>query len=869
MVKSKISRRDFVKSLATLPVASVLIGTTEKAQAIYNMGAFWKGSTNFGSVDVGDIGHSLRFRSSSGAFLSRTPGAVGNRQKWTVSLWVKRGKLGTGQQLFGCNEPGNQGYTFIHFNPNDQIYIASGTTVPNNPHLATSSAVFRDPHAWLHIVSTLDTTQADPNLRWRVWVNGKELTMNRTATVSQNSMEVTLNSTNTLYIGQQGISSTYFDGNLSRIAFVDGQALTPTSFGYLNANINEWVSKTQAQVKTAVDAGGTNSFLLDFDNGTSLATLGSDKSAKGNHWACNNISLTAGTSYDWMLDVPGNSFCNLNPLLKPSNSTFSDANLSVTRANTGVSAFYYPCLGTFAIPRSGKWYYELAYSFDGNHGLWIGLSGQNISPSATMPSAYRCYWISNNGGYYGYVTSESAASNNNGNKPGSGTIGIAVDMDNGKFWASIDGTWQGGGSPSSGTSPGFADIGGLDWYPYHGGFVYTGSYSNTWINFGQAPLHASATYSASARGYFQYAPPTGFKALCQANLPEPSIRNPVKHFEAVTYAGNGASPRQIITGLSFKPDLVWVKSRTSTQNQNIYDSVRGVGAGKLLIANLTDAEGGAVGRQDSVYGYVSAFNSDGITATAGSFDNSALNQSGQNFISWLWKANDSGSSNNSGSIASTVSANTSAGFSIVSWTQDGTSPDTVGHGLGKKPAFIIMKNRDISQDCNVWHQGLVSDQHYLILNSTAGQNNTATIFSGTWNNTVFGVQGIYATDVGKKMIAYCFNEIAGYSRFGSYTGNGSVDGPFLWCGFKPKFLMVKRIDAAASWFVSDTLRNPYNLATYGLYPNLSDIENSGDDLDLLSNGIKIRDTSTQFNASNGSYIYIAFAETPGKYSLAR
>jgi hypothetical protein len=320
------------------------------------------------------------------------------------------------------------------------------------------------------------------------------------------------------------------------------------------------------------------------------------------------------------------------------------------------------------------------------------------------------------------------------------------------------------------------------------------------------------------------------------------------YFNTVLYTGNGST--QSITGVGFQPDLVWVKCRNDAFNHANWDIVRGTS--NALQTSTTSAEQTLEG--------VTSFDSDGFTLSTAA----SANSNTKTFVSWNWLAdNTSGSSNTDGSITSTVSANTTSGFSIVSWT--GNS-GTVGHGLGQKPACIIVKSRQSVNNWVVVHQGLGSmSGNVLVLNSTgaasgggAGQvEPTANVFTIT--------SGLAAND---NNIGYVFAEKQGFSKFGSYTGNGSSDGPFVYTGFRPGFFMIKRTDTTTNWIMYDTVRQPYNTTNPGpIYANLSSAEESNVTLtafDILSNGFKTRNTSSwaESNASGGTYIYMAFAENP-------
>ena len=328
------------------------------------------------------------------------------------------------------------------------------------------------------------------------------------------------------------------------------------------------------------------------------------------------------------------------------------------------------------------------------------------------------------------------------------------------------------------------------------------------------------------------------------------INKPSEYFNTVLYTGTGSSGNAI-TGVGFQPDFLWIKNRTSISGHVLMDVIRGISSG--LSSNGTNAE--------NIGSYLNSFDTDGFNIAATGV---AMNSSGNNFASWNWLANGAGSANTDGSISSTVSANTTSGFSIVSFTAPASGNFTVGHGLSSPPEMIIIKNRDISQAWYVLHKDLSSfTDRYLILHGTSAEI-TYSMMSQTPSNSLLYLTVGATADANNNHIIYCFNSVKGYSKFGSYTGNGSADGTFVYTGFKPAFCIIKRTDSAGySWATYDSTRYPENKSTIpALWSNLSDAEGSYSTIDFLSNGFKIRETSATINASGGTYIYMAFAENP-------
>jgi hypothetical protein len=320
------------------------------------------------------------------------------------------------------------------------------------------------------------------------------------------------------------------------------------------------------------------------------------------------------------------------------------------------------------------------------------------------------------------------------------------------------------------------------------------------------------------------------------------------YFNTVLYVGNNAT--NVITGVGFQPDLVWLKDRVNANSHNLYDSVRG--ATKALISNATNAE---ITRATGL----TSFDSDGFTL--GSYG--GHNESPEN-VSWNWKAGGTAVSNTEGSITSTVSANTTSGFSIVSYTGTGANA-TVGHGLGSAPQMIILKNRDSAENWIVGGSNITTGwTGYLALNLT----DTITTASNIWQDTTPDSDKFYIGASGKVngsthgMVAYCFAEVKGYSKAFSYTGNGSADGDFVYCGFRPAFVLIKCTSNATDWFINDNKRLGYNGGNNVLYPDLSSVEATSPQVDILSNGFKTRTVDSMINNSGYTYVGFAFAEQP-------
>ena len=791
---------------------------------------FAASKTDSASTGGYQISRSLRFNSADSAYLDRTPASAGNRKTWTWSAWVKRGAL-SGSNFFnlfeayaGASDTDSFG---IRFTPNDILQIWG-----YNSSWRETTAVYRDASAWYHIVVAVDTTQATANDRIKLYVNGVQVTAFSVTNNPTLNSDTGVDSTGTHYIGRAGYSATwYFSGYQTDVYLIDGQALTPSSFGETNAQTGVW------QPKAYSGSYGTNGFYLNFsdNSNTTAATLGKDYSGNGNNWTPNNFSVTAGAGNDSLVDSPTSygtdtgvggtvrgNYSTLNAL--STGFTLSNGNLNATNAATGNKSSY----STIGVS-SGKWYAEAVWTTTGSTGIiGVALQGYAITDGFAGNGLYS----------YGYEYSGTKYNNGSGTSYGAtwtngDAIGVALDLDAGTITFYKNGTSQG------------TAFTGLPSGTYFIGVSLNSSTTDT--NFGQRP--------------FAYTAPSGFKALCTQNLPTPTIGATSttlagKYFNTVLWTGNSTANTSI-TGVGFQPDLVWGKDRSTALNHRLFDAVRGVT--NRLSSNLTTAETTESG--------VTAFNSDGFTLGS----DQGLNFASDTYVAWNWKANGSGSSNTAGSITSTVSANTTSGFSIVTYTGTGSAA-TVGHGLGVAPSMIICKGRSVGG--NYWqtqHSALGATKALFLNTTDAAFTNAA-----YWNNTaptstVFSLGGnTDANGNGTTYVAYCFAEVAGYSKFGSYTGNGSADGPFVYTGFRPAYVMVKVTTAANVWLILDATRNTSNVVTLNLNADQSSAENTYSGwCDFTSNGFKVRGTDGAINTGSGTYIYMAFASAPLKFSLAR
>jgi hypothetical protein len=794
---------------------------------------------NSNAIESGgyNLQRSLRFRSSASAYLNRTFSTPTSSTTWTWSGWVKRGIVDTSADrfLFAKYQDASN-ISYIRFSDTSIIrfYDYSGGVLRSNRE---STAVYRDPSAWYHVVVAYDSGNATAANRVKIYINGSEVTSFSASTNPNLNQSSILNSSGSHTLGNFN-STGYFDGYMTEVNFIDGQALTPSSFGATDATTGVW------QPKKYTGTYGTNGFYLPFTDTSSTTNLVKDSSGNANNWTPNNISLTSGTTYDSMTDVPtltsatAANYAVLNTLDK-TGGTVSNGNLTIVKGSTGA---FVNIRGTMSVS-SGKWYYETTLTSGINYSTLGILSPDVTIPSQIGDSAYGWDWYpafaekKNNGTSVSYGTTASAGD----------VIMCAFDVTNGKIWWGKNGTWFASGDPAAGTNAAFTNVTGTI-APAIG---VSGTTTQLDANFGQRP--------------FTYTPPTGFVALNTYNLPTPTIIQGNTNFNILTWTGTGTSSGRSFTGVGFAPDLVWAKPRSVAYDHNLNDKVRG--ANKRLRSNTTDAE-----NTNDTYGYLSAFDSDGWTTVSGATENSNWNQTSATYVAWCWKANGAGSSNTDGSITSTVSVNSTAGFSIVTYTGTGANA-TVGHGLGVAPKMVIAKSRSQGTGYNwvVYHTSIPATQ-FLRLNTTDAVITASTVWNNTApTSTVFSVgTDPVVTGNGQNFVAYCWAAISGYSAFGSYTGNGSADGVFVATNFTPKFIMIKRTDTANDWNILNSSQQTYNQVETYLLANSSNAEgSSGNSTDFLSNGFKLRTSNAWGNANGGTYIYMAFASNPFKNSLAR
>jgi len=786
---------------------------------------------------------SLRFNSADSAYLSRTPASAGNRQTWTWSGWVKRSGLDTAQILFMASTGSFNDSTFVFLESNNTIRFSNDVGNVTKFGLTTTQ-VFRDCSAWYHLVFVADFTNGTSADRGRIYVNGQRVTTFSSTTYPSTSDQTYINSTNVHYVGASFYAGTHnYSGYLANIHFIDGYAYDPSYFGETNATTGVWDPKTYTG-----SYGSQGWFLNLADNsGTTSGSntgIGKDTSGNGNYWNSSGLSVTAGSGNDSLIDfitngsqtdtglggeVVGN-YCCWNPL-SPVNATYANGNLEVTPGSDGRAN------STFSVS-SGKWYWEATLTATSATPSYNVIGIGDIS-NKTEAGVVSTSWVYRDDGK---KMNSNSVVNYGASYVVNDVIGVAWDADNGTLTFYKNGSSQ--GQAYSGLSGNYGPIAGRN-------SSSTATYA---FNFGQRA--------------FAYTAPSGFKALCTANLPTPTIGIGSTAMDVKLWTGNGST--QTISGLNFSPDWVWVKGRNTADNHSIFDSVRGVG--NYLASNSTGAEGNSASS-------LTSFNADGFTSGG-----SVIGGNGSTYVAWCWDAGSSTVSNTQGSITSTVRANASAGFSIVTYTGNINADQTIGHGLGVAPQFIIVKRRSSTEPWYCYHKFIdaTAPANYDIsLNSTAARRDYPTFGDVLPTSTVFSVgQTGASNETNETYVAYCFAPVTGYSSFGSYTGTATA-GNFVYTGFRPKWIMIKNYSGGSisNWALVDSTRSFANVANHTLAANLTNAESAfgggesvfgaGNKIDLVSNGFVLREGNAWGNESSTNYIYMAFAESPINYSRAR
>ena len=791
------------------------------------------------SADLGDeISQSLRFNGTQALVRTATAAVTGD---WTLSFWMKiDGPLGQSPDaylfMFGAyaQTPFN-----LYMNNNRAGSLDTIGKIHDVTNNFTLTGRYRDPSAWYHFVMKRASNAVT------AWMNGVQvLTYSSGSTMNVNNSEL-------FSIGDGSYSSVTagFDGYMADWHFVDGQAKDATDFGRYN-NDNVWVPKTYTGTY------GSQGFHLTFDssqNANALTGIGIDSSGNNNHfaaksgsnWGTFETAALSSSNFDNDIDyqdTPTNNFATQNPLIKsPTSLIHYKGNLKNVDSNGS-----YPNSDPATQILRGKKYWEVELEDTNASYPYVG-----ICKAEDIQNGGNWYSTGGNGAHYyhgaGYNGWVSNPSNTIGNGANGDVIGIAFDRD------TLQCTFtRNGGTGQTVTAP-----------AYDGEFcpVILNAVSEIAnVNYGQRP--------------FRYTPPAGYTALATNNDSEPAIKDPRKHFEIVTWTGNSVDDRDI-TGLEFAPDLVWLKQTNAAQNHGLFDTCRGATIRQTTSTNIAD---------DTKDNDLQAFNSDGFQVG----NSGRVNSSGQSYKAWCWKAggaptatNTAGAGNvpTAGSVkidgdnlttalagtipANKLSANTTAGFSIVTYTGTGSNA-TVAHGLTQAPDLVWYK---ITSSTNGWcSYSFRTAAKYMQTNQPGAETTSSAVFNDTHpTNSVLHVGSSVLTNGNtSSYLAYCWHSVPGFSKIGEHRGNGDADGNFIYTGFKPQFLILKGTTTTQNWVWFDTTGHEHNPVDRYHYVNLTDAENSSSTtgIDFLANGFKIRNSHSMLNQSGIYFLYMAFAENP-------
>ena len=747
---------------------------------------------------------------------------------FTIEGWLYWTSAGTDKTWIVNRESSSGNAWYIGMDTSYYIAMATGNAVILNSNTAMNAYL----NSWVHIAFTRQSGTL------RVYIGGVQ--KNSAASAHDFSL------TNKIKLGDgdtqgAGAITGYFDEvRISRSCrYPDGTTFTPSTTPFTDdaTTILLIQSNTSNNSTTFVDSSGVT------------GGLGNDASGEDNHFTPTNIA-----SSDQVTDSPTNNFATLNYLAKATNHTHSEANLKVTGASGANRA-----MSTIGFD-SGKWYYEvLILTYGGTHPS-VGV----VTTQATN-TLNTTYTGSDAGGFGIYSGGINHNSSTNGGTYSSYTtgdiIGVACDMDNLKVYFYKNGS----NAITSGTA--------YETLTANTTYAFATSTNSTGVqvaNFGQDGTFAgnkTAQGNTDGKyGNFYYSVPTGFKALCLQNLPEPTVI-PSEHFNIHTYTQSGSNNNgdAVTVTTQASNGIVWIKNRSFANAPALFDNVRG--GTKLLSPSNYAVE-------ETVGGGIT-FGTTSYTIGNDSGGYGFNNKVGNNYVAWSWRANGAGSSNSDGTITGTVSANPSAGFSVVSWTGTG-SAGTVGHGLSQAPNLIIINNTQYNGSewlvGSIQSLGSMDFTDILDLASNGAKANGTQFNDTAPTSSVFSVNGISSNNTSQKIIAYCFHSVEGYSKIGQYVGYSDL--PFVYTGFSPQYLIQKRIDSSsgANWVLHDTKRdtngNPIQ-GTLNIDNNNTEGTYTGTNWDVLSNGFKIRGTDAAQNASSSPYLYIAFADNPFKFSNAR
>ena len=796
-----------------MPTPAITDGTTQFFNILYDGNGTGQRIGKFlPYTDNGTIAKSVIMDKASSPRLSRTPSSAGNRKTFTLSMWIKRCLLGSPRHMIlTVSNSGGTAGDFLYFNTDNTIKFTDDDSGDYN---LVTTRTFEDTSRFYHLLVAVDTTQSTASNRVKIYIDGDQITSFGTESYPAQDYDFHINNSvhpMNIFSDYGSSGSEYSDGYIAEANLVDGTALTPSTFGLTDTSTGKWIPKSLTGITY-----GTNGFRMQFANSAGQ-TIGDDTSGNGNDYTVTNIATT-----DIVTDSPTQNHCVLS-------SGLSRGSVSLSEGSTKLisSAANYACCATtmsFSEEDSQGYYFEVKVtgSTRNTTGVLIMRDSVNVDALSSDQQHAGCFGILARGGggsnQY-WFTADGSYDGTTGVSHGANDV-IQVAFKEGKVWFGINNTYLLSGNPATGANPTFSNIAGEDFR-----FLIC-TYENRDIlecNFG--------------RSSFAHTAPSGFVALQEDNRP---------------------------TTTKGKPGISWFKAFDNTNNHLLIDSSRG--GNKQLQPNLVYGE---LTQEDMIQKFLPG----GYQVE----DFVNLNDPAREYISWNWVVNEgTTSANTDGSgatLASTIQANQTAGCSIVQYTGNNTAGAKVAHGLSQKPKTFWIKNRDQAASSDAWYvywEGVdnsVSEDYYMLLNDDAGAVDDATVFNDTApTSSVFTIGNHVGVNTNtENYIAYCFHSVEGFSRIDRYLGNGNASGPYVFCGFEPQFLMLKCSDAAGAWNIYDNARNKLNPKDKIIQADSAAAEithASNYDIDFLSNGFKIRNSTSSINHNGRFFQFMAIAKNP-------
>ncbi len=796
-------------STANLPEASVKEGRKYFYPIVYtgNSEAQTVGA-NVPITDPHEVSSSALFVDADNTYLSRTPSGAGNRRAFTFSFWLKRTLTGS-QQIIWSSAGGSFFFEFLATDQFKMYTNGSGDYETND--------VFQDVDQWHNFVMAFDSANSTASDRFKLYVDGVQITDWDTETTMSQDTDLDMTAAVEQKIGRYLTSTGIdLDGYMAEVVLIDGTTLDADSFGQVDTTTNRWVPKDVSGLTF-----GTTGFYLDFADKNDL---GDDESGNNNDWAENGFDTTNGSNQ--FHDTPTRNFATYNPYQMGLNSATSNGNL-FWKVTSGASG--YRCRSTFNNPKTGKWYAEFdCNTQSGSYPyiyMFIDLYDEvdtHTNTNGVYLSAAGYFQVNFEGSYYANTFSSATYAAGD-------VISVAIDCDNDKLWIAKNDSWisELGGDPDSGGEGIYFPFSKLEGTLFN---AQSHSSHGFFLNFGQWQYYADTDLSetSAAKGFFKYTPPTGFKACNNDNMKDID---------------------------SYQTGLQWTKNRSATDNHMLFDRVRGPYVDMHPNASSSD-----VTNINTLQRFLKQGHQIG--------NDVQVNTKDEEYIGWNWflETIGNGTSNTAGSTNTIRTlVDTNAGVSVSIFPSNNGSVHTIGHGLGKKPKWIL-----VNKTGGFWtyHEGTtISDpeDYGVTLYGTSYRTDATTLWNDTAPTTTLYTVGT-SSDINAgttQCLGIAFAEIEGFSRFERYVGNGSADGEYVFCGFRPAFIIIKNVSASGNWVMYDTRRSRLNPVEDQLLANTTAAETTGsEEIAIYSTGFKCLTADSDINSSDAEYIFCAWAEHP-------